>query len=110
MCLYNTYYLPAVLLSEFEVHRRLKRSIDHKGLAVGPDDVRESPFAGASQLEDSRFAPFASWHLCNVPGEAPGLHSSLKRRSIIALGSELLGRDEAGLPCTTDGYHRLLAG
>ena len=43
-------YLPPALLGELDVDRRLKGSVDYYCLVAGPDDVGESPLAGAPDL------------------------------------------------------------
>ena len=75
----HTGYPPAAPFGQPDVHLRLQGGVYDEGLAVGPDDVGESPLAGAPHLHHlgprSGQRPWQR-HVGRVPGEAPGLHTA----------------------------------
>ena len=70
-------YLPAASFGQPEVHLRFQGGVYDYGLAVGPDDVGESPLPGATHLHYLG-THAGQGHLGRVPDEAPGLHPTLQ--------------------------------
>ena len=66
---------PAMLLGQLLIDRRFERRIDQRRFAVHADQVRETAFAGATHLHDTRSA-VRQGQLGSVPGQTPGLHSA----------------------------------
>jgi hypothetical protein len=68
--------LPAAPIGQVYVDLRFQGGVYDYGLAVGPDDVGDSPLAGAAHLH--HLSPRSGQrHVGGVPGEAPGLHPAL---------------------------------
>src|SRR5215212_6517897 len=67
-----------------EVHLRIQGSVYYHGLAVGPDDVGESPLAGATHLH--HLGPGAGQgYFSRVPREAPSLHPAVQSERFVPL-------------------------
>src|SRR5215212_11336786 len=98
---------PSALLSEARVprvHFRVHRSVDHRRLAPGANEVRKAPLAGAPDLHHLRVTPFYG-DFGTVPGEAPGLHTALQSEDLVTSLPELLGGHGTGAATPADGDH-----
>src|SRR5439155_7066846 len=94
---------PAMLVRYLTVHPGIERRIDHGGIAVRADEIREAALPGAAQLHDARGAPGAR-NLRGVPGQTPGAHPALERHRVEAARPQALGSQHARLPSGAHGH------
>ena len=93
---------PVAPFRQPEVHLGLQGSVYDHGLAVGPDDVGQTPLTGAAHLHHLGTRP---GHLGRVPGEAPGLHPAFEGVRLVALATQLLRGHRARTATPADGDH-----
>ena len=93
---------PAAPFRQPEVHLGLQGSVYDHGLAVGPDDVGQTPLTGAAHLHHLGTRP---GHLGRVPDEAPGLHPTPQRERLVSLTPQLLRGHHTRTATPTHGYH-----
>src|SRR5713226_1013166 len=100
--------LPTMAPRQVDIYLRVKRGINHHGLLACADEVREATFSGASHLKNMHSV--ASYrYFCDVPGQAPRLHPTLKGKRLYPSCLKLLRRNQARFASATDGHNRYIA-